>query len=45
MHLLVGNSDIKRENKMQIIIRIIIPAIIPIALGILLTNIDKSNSK
>ena len=29
---------------MQIIIRIIIPAIIPIALGILLSNIDKSNS-
>ena len=45
MHLLVGNSDIKRENKMQIIIRIIIPAIIPIALGMLLSNIDKSNSK
>ena len=32
-------------SKMQIIIRIIIPAIIPIALGILLSNIDKSNSK
>lgn len=30
---------------MQIIIRIIIPALIPIALGILLSNIDKSNSK
>lgn len=30
---------------MQIMIRIIIPALIPIALGILLSNIDKSNSK
>lgn len=30
---------------MQILIRIIIPALIPIILGILLSNIDKSNSK
>lgn len=30
---------------MQIMIRIIIPALIPIVLGILLSNIDKSNSK
>lgn len=30
---------------MQVLIRIIIPALIPIILGILLSNIDKSNSK
>lgn len=30
---------------MQILIRIIIPALIPVALGILLSNIDKSNGE